>query len=136
MAAKLKPRLGSVCLALALLGMAGSAAAQNMSTNAASFNAGWNRNPGDENRAVDPNTRDANGNRVIINGQIMSGSDQSAFSFGAASAFAGAGAGGATAIGNSLSVITQGDNNVVIVDSTQTNSGDVIANSGANHHGS
>ena len=138
MVATLNLRLQSAALALAVLALAGSAAAQTMSTNSASFNAGWGRNPGDENRAVDPNTRDANGNRVIINGQIMNGNDQSTFAFGAASAFAGAGAGGATAIGNSLSVITQGDNNVVIVDSIQNNSGDVIANSsgGSSNHGS
>ncbi len=67
----------------------------------------------------------------------MGGADQSSFSFGAASAFAGAGAGGSTAIGNSLNVITQGSNNVVIVDSTQINNGDVVATqTGTNNHGS
>ncbi len=132
-----KLNLGSAGLALALLALAGTAHAQQLSTNSASFNAGYGRTPGSDNQPVDPNTRDANGNRVIINGMIMNGNDQSNFSFGAASAFAGAGAGGATAIGNSLSVITQGSNNVVIVDSTQTNNGDVVANqTGTNNHGS
>ncbi len=139
MVVHLNPRLGTAGLALAILtlGLAAPASAQTMATNSASYNAGFGRSPDDENKAFDPNTRDANGNRVIINGQIMNGSNQSAFSFGAASAFAGAGAGGATAIGNSLSVITQGDNNVVIVDSVQNNSGDVVATeSGASNHGS
>jgi holdfast attachment protein HfaA len=121
-------RIGALA-AFAGCTLAGAAHAQSMSTNSASFNAGWGRNPGDENRAVDPNTRDANGNRVIINGVMQSGADQSFFAQGAASAFAGAGAGagGATAIGNNLTVITQGNYNVVVVDSTQTNSGDVTA---------
>ena len=40
----------------------------------------------------------------------------------------GAGFGGATAIGNNLTVITQGSWNTVIVNSTQINNGDVTAN--------
>lgn len=128
--------LGAAALLLTTAA-AGEAAAQAMGTNSASFNAGWGRTPGDENRAVSAGTRDANGNRVIINGVIQGGSDQSFFSSGgASSAFAGAGAGGSTAIGNSLSVITQGNNNVVIVDSTQINNGDVSASGGSTGHGS
>ena len=130
-------------LALAAVLLAGSAAAQTMNANSASYNAGYGRTPDQENRAINADTRDANGNRVVINGVIQNGSDQSFFG-GAASAFAGAGAsasagaglGGATAIGNNLTVITQGSNNVVVVDSRQTNNGTVTATqtgvSGAN----
>jgi holdfast attachment protein HfaA len=103
----------------------GVAAAQTMSTNSASFNAGYGRISGQENRAVEVATRDANGNRLVVNGVIMSG--QSSFSGGAASSASGAAVGGATAIGNNLTVVTQGDHNTVIVDSRQTNSGSVSA---------
>lgn len=136
------PRLSPLLMTLALAGAlsaAGSAAAQTMTSNAASFNAGWGRTADQENRAVDPNTRDANGNRVIIDGVIMNSSNQSLFSGGAASASAGASVGGATAIGNSLTVITQGDDNIVIVDSRQINNGSVTATSstsGAGGNGS
>jgi len=118
------------CLPIAIVSvaacaLAGGAAAQTMSTNSASYNAGYGRSPGQDNRAVEVGTRDANGNRLIVNGVIMSG--QSSFSGGAASASSGAGVGGATAIGNSLTVVTQGNNNTVIVDSRQTNNGTVTA---------
>jgi len=112
---------------------AGQAHAQYMSTNSAEFNAGYGRYAGQENRPVDVTTRDANGNRVIVDGLILSGEDQSSFAraSGAADAYAGVGAigGGASAIGNNLVVVTQGSNNTVIIDSTQINNGNVSANS-------
>jgi holdfast attachment protein HfaA len=102
-----------------------------MTTNSADFNAGWGRYAGSENRPVDVSTRDANGNRVIVDGLILTGEDQSSFSrsWGSADAYAGVGAssGGASAIGNNLVVVTQGNYNTVIVNSTQVNNGDVIA---------
>ncbi len=121
--------------------LAGPAGAQSMSTNAAAYNAGWGRVAGQENRAVDPSTRDPNGNQQVIDGMIVNGNSQNVFANGAASAFAGVGVGassstgGATAIGNNLTVITQGSNNVVVVDSTQTNSGAVTATAGASVSG-
>jgi holdfast attachment protein HfaA len=124
-------RLNAAILgAVAAVSLGAPALAQSMSANSASFNAGYGRSPDQENRAVDPDTRDANGNRLIIDGVIVGGSSSSsAFAGGAASAFAGAGAGAgsATAIGNNLTVITEGNNNTVIVDSRQTNTGTVIA---------
>jgi len=116
-------------------GFAASARAQSMSANSASYNAGYGRYSGQENRPVEFVTRDANGNRVIVDGLMLSGEDQSSFAraSGAADAYAGAGAvGGATAIGNNLLVVTQGSNNTVIVNSTQTNSGAVTARSTLN----
>ena len=123
----------AICLsAAALAASAGAASAQSMSTNSASFNAGWGRVAGQENFGASAGTRDANGNRVIIDGVIQDGSDQSSFvrsDFGGSSTHgSGAGFGGATAIGNNLSVVTQGSWNTVIVDSTQINNGDVTAN--------
>ena len=124
--------------AAALIGAAGAglaAGAQSMSSNSASYNAGYGRYPGQENHPVDFVTRDANGNRVVVDGLILAGEDQSSFAraSGAADAFAGAGAvGGATAIGNNLLVVTQGSNNTVVVNSRQTNTGAVTATSNLN----
>ncbi len=85
---------------------------------------------GDENRPFSASTRDADGNRVIINGRFASSGSHSSTS----------GVGGynltgqwgvnvsSSAIGNSLNVVTTGNNNTVIVDSTQINNGDQEAN--------
>ena len=119
----------AACLAGGLA--AAPAHAQYMSTNSADFNAGYGRRAGQENHPVDVSTRDAHGNRVIIDGIIQTGEDQSGFSFanGAGDAYAGVGSlgGSSTAIGNNLVVVTQGNNNTVIVNSTQTNNGNVSA---------
>ena len=116
------------------------AGAQTMNANSASFNAGYGRVAGQENRPIDVGMRDANGNLTVINGVITSGANASALASGAGSAFAGAGSGSgsATAIGNNLTVITQGDNNVVVVDSRQVNTGTVTASQtgGSDPHGS
>lgn len=142
-----RPGLVLRMAALGVLGaLAASAAqAQSIDTNSAEFNAGWGRRAGQENHIVDFNTRDANGNRVIVDGLILSGEDQSTFSragaFGTAGAYSGVGSlgGSASAIGNSLNVITQGSNNTVIVDSTQINNGNISAgttlNGGVNTNG-
>lgn len=106
--------------------------AQSMNANSAAYNAGYGRVAGQENRPVDATTRDANGNQVVVDGLILTGSDQSVFARsgggGAIDAFSGVGANGnATAIGNNLVVVTQGSNNTVIVSSQQTNTGSVTA---------
>lgn len=117
---------------LVVLG-AGAVQAQDMNTNSASFNAGYGRTAGQENHAVAVGMRDANGNLVIVDGLILHGEDQSTFSAagaasGAVDTFAGVGAtGSSTAIGNNLQVITQGNYNTVIVNSVQTNTGNVSA---------
>ncbi|MDZ4053642.1 MAG: holdfast anchoring protein HfaA [Phenylobacterium sp.] len=116
---------------VACLAGSGAAQAQQMTTNSADFNAGWGRYAGSENHPVDVSTRDANGNRVIVDGLILTGEDQSSFSrsWGSADAYAGVGAssGGSSAIGNNLVVVTQGNYNTVIVNSTQVNNGNVSA---------
>lgn len=84
---------------------------------------------GEESQSYDANTRDASGNRVILDGRIMTGMDQSSLSTSSASAgawsqaSAGAGYSAGSAIGNQLNVITQGSWNTVIVNSTQINNG-------------
>ena len=68
-----------------------------------------------------------------MDGVTQIGSDQSMFAksgstTGASDAYSGAGAiGGATAIGNNLSVNVSGQYNTVIVNSSQTNTGSVSA---------
>jgi holdfast attachment protein HfaA len=123
----------AICgLVLGVFG-AGAVRAQDMSTNSASFNAGYGRTAGQENHAVAVGMRDANGNLVIVDGLILHGEDQSTFgaagaATGAVDTFAGVGAtGSSTAIGNNLQVITQGNYNTVIVNSVQTNTGAVSA---------
>lgn len=128
-------RLTGAC-AVMIASLAGASAhAQAMSANSASYNAGYGRYAGQENHPIDVTTRDANGNRVIVDGLILSGEDQSSFSraSGAADAYAGVGSiGGSSAIGNNLVVVTQGSNNTVIVNSTQTNNGTVTATTNLN----
>lgn len=123
------------------------AGAQTLGANSASFNAGYGRLPGQENRPVSYSNRDANGNLVMIDGIIQSGvgsgsgsvsgsqsstgssSSSASASSGAGSSASGVGAsGGASAVANNLTVITQGNNNTVIVTSTQVNHGNVTAN--------
>lgn len=91
--------------------------------------------------ATTGSTRDANGNRLIVDGIIQSGaSSYSRQTGGVASAYSGAGyssssgttIGGSTAIGNQLNVVVQGSWNTVIVNSTQTNNGDITAGTALN----
>ena len=134
------PRL-IVLTASLLVGFASvsAAGAQTMTSNSAAYNAGYGRTAGSENQPVNVSTRDANGNRVVVDGLILTGEDQSSFSTasGAIDSFAGVGAssGGSTAIGNSLVVVTQGNYNTVIINSTQTNTGAVTATTKVNSGG-
>jgi holdfast attachment protein HfaA len=79
-------------------------------------------------------TRDQNGNRLIVDGIIQSGaSAYSRQSGGVSNTWSGAGGAqnntiaGSTAIGNNLNVVVQGSHNTVIVNSRQTNTGNVSA---------
>jgi holdfast attachment protein HfaA len=71
---------------------------------------------------INPQTRDENGNREIINGRMeLEGTLTGGLQDNFASGFS------AQAIGNQLNVVTQGNYNTVIIDSTQINNGDVSA---------
>jgi holdfast attachment protein HfaA len=118
--------------AVALLAMPSYAQTSSAAQVSGEFERPFGYGYGEEQSGYDANTRDANGNRVILDGRIMTGMDQSSLSMSSASAgswaqaTAGAGFGGittGTAIGNQLNVITQGNWNTVIVNSTQTNNG-------------
>ena len=74
-------------------------------------------------RPIEASTRDANGNRVIVNGRMEI---EGTLTGGLMDGF-GSGLGSAQAIGNQINVVTQGNYNTVIVDSTQINNGDITA---------
>ena len=134
------PPAAAVALAAALastvattLACAGAAAAQSASSTLSQFKAGYGGTglSGFE-QPVNVTTRDANGNLLITDGVIQVGSDLSIFSHlqvgGASDSYAGVGAiGGATAIGNSLSVNVSGADNTVVVNANQTNTGAITA---------
>ena len=118
-----------VGLTLALAGGASAAGAQTMAASSASYNAGYGRTAGQENQAVNVQLTDANGNLTVQNGLIKNSATGSVFSSSSAGVetnFSGAG-GSSSAIGNNLTVVTQGNYNTVIVNATQTNTGAVTA---------
>ena len=88
---------------------------------------------GEENQPMSGSTRDANGNRVIVNGMYVDNSYSSSdgLTYGVSRGTTGAST-NASAIGNSLNVVVAGSYNTVIVNSTQDNSGDqtVVLNGG------
>jgi holdfast attachment protein HfaA len=75
---------------------------------------------------INPASRDSSGNRVIVNGRMQI---EGALTGGLMDGFGG-GIDNAQAIGNQLNVVTQGNYNTVIVDSTQINNGDISADAG------
>lgn len=91
--------------------------------------------PGEENQPMTGSTRDANGNRVIVNGMYVNDaySSQDGLTYGVGRRSSSSGV-NASVIGNSLNVVVQGSNNVVVVNSKQDNSGNqtVILNGGLN----
>ncbi len=116
----------------ALSATASAASAQTMTTSASAYETGYGLIRNQMQTAIDPSTRDANGNRVLIDGMMVTGTDNSVYAYsktlGAGDVYSGAGAlGGATAIGNNLQVTVNGNYNTVIVHSTQTNNGNVTA---------
>ena len=124
--------------ALAVFAMAGAADAQSASGTASQFNKGYGANAGSLTQPVNVSTRDANGNLTIVDGVIQNGDTSSilgklsvsgvqAQSTGAGSSGTGVNSGTATAIGNNLVVVTQGNYNTVIVNANQTNNGAVTA---------
>lgn len=107
------------------------------STGLAQFQAGYGGSRYTTAQAQTGSTRDANGNRLIVDGIIQAGaSSYSSQSSGASTAYYGSGTGsnssgttigGATAIGNQLNVVVQGNRNTVIVNSKQINNGNITA---------
>lgn len=127
-------------LTISLIAGVGAAAAQSSgSAGAAQFQAGYGGSRYTTAQNATGSTRDENGNRLIVNGIIQAGaSSYSSSSGGASSGYAGTGANGgtaisgATAIGNNLNVVVQGNRNTVIVNSNQTNTGNINAGAALN----
>lgn len=127
--------------AIAALALPSASFAQSAgSSGMGNYQAGYGGSRYTTAQAQTGSTRDANGNRLVVNGIIQSGaSNYSSQSGGAASAYAGAGRGngastigGSTAIGNNLNVVVQGNHNTVVVNSSQVNSGNVTAGTDLN----
>ncbi|HEY3636612.1 MAG TPA: holdfast anchoring protein HfaA [Rhizomicrobium sp.] len=147
-------RTGIAACAVAAL-FATAAQAQMLGNNASSYNNPYGMSQAQENAPVDASLRDANGNLTVVNG-VFTGSTMSqqtgvqqssvlgSAAFGASlangQAITGAGFGGqttlgqATAIGNSLNVVTVGTGNTVIVNSDQTNNGNQTVTLTQNGH--
>jgi holdfast attachment protein HfaA len=85
---------------------------------------GWDY--GSESRPFDADSRDRQGNRVIINGLLEGGTSLGrGLNTGWGQTQGGSGMlGSGMAVGNQLNVITNGSNNTIIIDSTQINDGD------------
>lgn len=131
---KLLPAIALVfVLAAPVAASAQSAGSSSMGT----YQAGYGASRYTTARPQTGSTRDANGNRLIIDGVIQAGaSTYSSASGGVSSSFSGAGGngaiGGSTAIGNNLNVVVQGNHNTVIVNSTQVNNGAINAGTSLN----
>ncbi|WP_421791219.1 holdfast anchoring protein HfaA [Hyphobacterium sp.] len=117
-----------------------------LAQNAGDFQRPWGTSPAQTNQPYRAGTRDANGNRVVVNGVLQTG-------VGVQAQMNGVGAVGnaptnstntgqtgmassghnssALAVGNQLNVVVSGNYNTVIVNSTQTNNGNVTAVSNA-----
>lgn len=111
-----------ILISIGLLALAAPAAAQAPQS-AGEFERGYGMGWDSFDRPIEPSTRDANGNRVIVNGRMELEGTLSGglMDYGSGSSL------GAQAIGNQLNVVTQGNWNTVIIDSTQINNGDVSA---------
>lgn len=113
---------------IATLVCAGTAAAEPAPASMGEVERAFGMNWESFDTPINPATRDANGNRTIVNGRMeIEGSLTGGIMDGFGS---GLGGGSAQAIGNQLNVITQGNYNTVIVNSTQINNGDVRADIG------
>ncbi len=113
-------------------------------SNVANYNTAYGMTAGEENASVNPSLRDANGNLQVVNGQFQSSTmaqqsgiqNMSALGSGGMSSGVGYGSttGTSSAIGNSLNVVTVGNNNTVVVNSSQTNNGNQTALTTINGH--
>ena len=129
--------LGAALLLAPTVAAAQSAGSSGMG----SYQAGYGGSRYTTARPQTGSTRDQNGNRLIVDGIIQAAANSySSATGGVSSSFSGVGGGanggaaigGSTAIGNSLNVVVQGNHNTVIVNSTQTNNGNVTAGTSLN----
>lgn len=112
-----------ILISAAMLAIATPASADPIPGGAGDFSGGFGMGWESFDSSINTSTRDENGNRVIVNGRMQI---EGTLTGGLQDSFSG-GIGSAQAIGNQLNVVTQGNYNTVIVDSTQINNGDVTA---------
>ncbi len=93
----------------------------------ASYNHPYGLLPGQENQPVNASLRDSNGNLTVVNGQFTSSAVSQQSGLGTLSSGVGMGSAQASAIGNSLNVVTVGSGNTVVVNSVQDNHGNQTA---------
>ncbi len=130
-------RTSRALVAVALAGAVAPCAALaqvSSSVGMAEFQNGYGNARQSVSAAQTGSTRDAQGNRLIVDGIIQAGAAAySRQSGGVSQTYSGAGGSqgttiaGSTAIGNNLNVVVQGSHNTVIVNSRQTNTGNVSA---------
>jgi holdfast attachment protein HfaA len=123
---------GAMFAIVLLAGALGSAGhAQSTGGSASEWNTPYGYQYGQQEQRYVAGTRDSRSNRVAIDGRILLGEEVSNLprtlsgTYGAGSQQSGSGS--AMAVGNQLNVITNGNWNTVIIDSTQINNGDVTA---------
>ncbi|NWG46658.1 MAG: holdfast anchoring protein HfaA [Alphaproteobacteria bacterium] len=124
----LKVFVGSAALGAGLAFVAVAFAWAQEANSGGEFNTPFGFRPGETEQPIEGGTRDENGNRLIVNGRIMSSSSYAHSSLVTDYPASGVGAGSATAIGNNLTVITDGSYNTVVINSNQVNNGDQEAN--------
>ncbi|MEM5518376.1 holdfast anchoring protein HfaA [Henriciella sp. AS95] len=110
---------------LTLVAVAPQASAQ-AATSMSEFERPYGYGYGQESQPFSAGTRDAMNNRVVVNGLIGGGTGLGGgLNTGWGQTDGGYGMiGTGTAVGNQLNVITNGNYNTVIIDSTQINNGD------------
>ena len=118
-----------VLLTVSFTAFAGAASA-NPIGDSGDFSRGFAMDGDSFENPINPQTRDANGNRTIVNGRMelegtLTGGLMDGVSNGSSSS--------AQAVGNQLNVVTQGNYNTVIVNSNQINNGDVSADVNGGH---
>ena len=113
--------------------MAAFSAAPALAQSATEFQRPWGTSQGQTTQPYRAGTRDANNNRVVTNGVMQTGVGVQAEMQGTggiggtSSSNSARRTSSATAIGNQLNVVVNGNWNTVIVNSTQTNNGNVTA---------
>ena len=114
-----------------------STAALAQSSVVGGYEAGYGNRRALESQPINPSTRDANGNRVVMDGLIQTGSGGSAVNTDSSKAASGANyfqsgaastsAANASAIGNLVNIQVSGSWHTVVLNSTQINNGAVSA---------
>ncbi|MCF8878584.1 holdfast anchoring protein HfaA [Hyphobacterium sp. SN044] len=105
-----------------------------LAQSASDYQRPWGTSPGQTSQPYRAGTRDQNNNRVVVNGVMQTGVGVQAAGQGTGGVGQSSSTGNqyssATAIGNQLNVVVNGNWNTVVVNSTQTNNGNVTATSG------